>query len=121
MNFTKYDFGHLNRGDVVEVILQGSAANVRLMDSSNFSNYRSGRQHRYTGGLAKQSPVRLIVPNSGHWYLTVDIQGLRGTVRSSARVIPAAAMRPLPALNEAPLSSIRSLVRKRSLTAALCG
>ncbi|MCY1644079.1 DUF1883 domain-containing protein [Methylorubrum sp. SL192] len=111
MKFTKYDFGHLDRGDVVEVTLQGSAANVRLMDSSNFSNYKSGRQHRYTGGLAKQSPVRLVVPNSGHWYLTIDMQGLQGTTRSSARVIPAAAMRPLPTFNEAPLSSIRSLVR----------
>lgn len=111
MNFTQYDFGYLNRGDVVEVTLQGSAANLRLMDSSNFSSYKSGRQHRYTGGLAKQSPARLVVPNSGHWYLAVDMQGLRGTVRSSARVIPAAAMRPLPTLNEAPLSSIRSLVR----------
>lgn len=111
MNFTQYDLGHLNRGDVVEVVLQGSAANVRLMDSSNFSNYKAGRQHRYTGGLANKSPVRLAVPSSGRWYVTVDMQGLRGTVRSGARVIPRAALQPLPAINEAPLSSIRSLVR----------
>ena len=111
MNFTHYSLGHLERGSVVEVTLQGSAANVRLMDSSNFNSYKSGRQHRYHGGLAKQSPVRLTVPSTGTWHATVDMQGLRGTVRSGIRVIPGAALRPLPTINEAPLRSIPSLVR----------
>lgn len=111
MQFTHYDLGYLNRGDVVEIVLAGSAANVRLMDSSNFSNYRSGRAHRYTGGLAKQSPVRLPVPSSGSWHVAIDMQGLRGTVRSSARVIPGPALRPLPDMNEAPLRSVPTLVR----------
>ncbi len=111
MNFTHYNLGYVERGSVVEVTLQGSAANVRLMDSSNFNNYRSGRQHRYHGGLAKQSPIRLPIPNSGNWHVTVDMQGLRGTVRSSIRVIPGSALRPLPTINEAPLRSIPSLVR----------
>lgn len=111
MNFTHYNLGHIERGSVVEVTLQGSAANVRLMDSSNFSSYKSGRQHRYHGGLARSSPVRLQVPNSGTWHVAVDMQGLRGTVRSGIRVIPGAALRPLPAINEAPLRSIPSLVR----------
>lgn len=111
MDFTHYSLGHLERGSVVEVTLQGSAANVRLMDSSNFNSYKSGRQHRYHGGLAKQSPTRLTVPSTGTWHLTVDMQGLQGTVRSSMRVIPGAALRPLPAINEAPLRSIPTLVR----------
>lgn len=111
MQFTHYDTGYLESGSVVEITLSGSAANVRLMDSSNFSSYRSGRQHRYIGGLARQSPVRLAVPNSGHWHVVVDMQGLRGTVRSSIRVIPGAALRPLPPINEAPLRSVPSLVR----------
>lgn len=111
MDFNYYDLGYLNSGDVVEVSLQGSAANVRLMDSSNYSSFKSGRQHRYIGGLAQQSPVRLQVPNSGKWYVTVDMQGLRGSVRSGVRVIPGSALRPLPTINEAPLRSIPSLVR----------
>ena len=111
MNFTHYNLGHLNGGDVVEVTLQGSAANVLLMDSTNFNNYRSGRQCRYQGGLANRSPVRLQVPHSGSWHVAVDMRGLRGTVRSGIRVIPAAALRPLPTINEAPLRSIPSLVR----------
>lgn len=111
MRFNHYQLGHLERGSVVEVTLRGSAANVRLMDSSNLSSYKSGRNHRYYGGLATRSPVRLTVPRSGTWHVTVDMQGLKGETWSSVRVIPPAAMRPLPAINEAPLSSVPSLVR----------
>lgn len=89
------------------VTLSGSAANVRLMDSSNFQSYRAGRRHTYFGGLAKRSPTRLGVPHSGHWHVTVDMQRLRGTVRSGVRVEGGA----LPELRERPLSSIPSLVR----------
>lgn len=45
MNYTHYDLGQLNSGQIVEVTLSGSAANVRLMDSTNFSNFKAGRQH----------------------------------------------------------------------------
>ena len=62
-----------------------AGANVRLLDNSNFQSYRNGRQHRYIGGLAKQSPVKLTIPNSGTWHLVVDMQGLRGSVRASTR------------------------------------
>ena len=111
MNFTHYNLGHVESGSVIEVTLQGSAANVRLMGSSDFNSYRNGRAHRYIGGLVKQSPFRMTVPNSGSWNVTVDMQGLQGTTRSSIRTIPPAAMRPLPVANEAPLRSIPSLVR----------
>jgi len=52
MKFTHYDLGNRKRGEIVEVSLTGSAANVRLMNSSNFNSYRRGKQHRYIGGLA---------------------------------------------------------------------
>jgi hypothetical protein len=97
--FLHTDLGYRQRGDVVEVTLSGSAANVRLLDSSNFQRYRQGRDHRYHGGLAQRSPVRLAIPSSGSWHLVVDMQGLRGTTRSSVRVIPASALRPLPPLH----------------------
>ncbi|HMN67605.1 MAG TPA: DUF1883 domain-containing protein [Bdellovibrionales bacterium] len=79
------------------------------MGSSDFSNYKRGRSHRYIGGLAKQSPLRLQVPSSGHWYVTVDTQGLRNSTKASVRVLPGA----LPEIREAPLSSIPSLVRNQ--------
>ena len=106
MRFIHIDLGQLKRGDIVEVTLSGNAANVRLLDSSNFSAYKGGRRHRYHGGLAKKSPVRLQVPSSGHWHIAVDMQGLRGSTRASARTLP----NPLPEIREAPLSSLPSLV-----------
>lgn len=111
MQFTHYPLGYVERGSVVVVTLSGSAPNVRLMDGSNFSSYRSGRPHRYIGGLAKRSPIRLQVPHSGTWHAAVDMQGLRGSVRSGVQVVRGDAFRPLPAINEAPLRSIPTLVR----------
>lgn len=105
--FVKYDLGRIEKGATV-VITLSTGANVRLMDSGNFSNYRNGRQHRYYGGLAKVNPFRIIVPSTGNWLVTVDLMGLRATsVRSGVRVEPAA----LPVARSAqtaPLSGIRS-------------
>jgi hypothetical protein len=35
------------------------------MDSSNFQNFKNGRQHRYQGGVATRSPVGLLNVGSG--------------------------------------------------------
>lgn len=107
MEFIHKDLGQRQRGEVVEVTLT-SGANVRLMDNSNFSNYKSSRRHKYVGGLAKQSPLRLQIPSSGRWHVAIDMQGLRGSTRASVRVLPGA----LPEIREAPLASVRGLVRE---------
>ncbi len=106
MKYNYYQLGHRQRGDEVEVTLSGSAANVRLLDSMNYQDYRSGRKHRYYGGLVKRSPTRIPIPHSGTWYVVVDMQGLRGTTRSSVRVIPNETLSPLPEYNPRPLSSL---------------
>lgn len=64
-----------------------AAANVRLMDSTNYSNYKNGRRYRYYGGYVTRSPYRITVPNSGHWYLTIDFGGYAGKVKHSACVL----------------------------------
>jgi hypothetical protein len=99
MQFIQIDLGQCQAGDVAEVTLS-TGANVRLMDSSNFNSYRNGRQHRYQGGLAKVSPLRLQIPSSGHWHVAVDMQGLRGGVRASGRRIPGSVLRPLPPIGD---------------------
>lgn len=99
MKFIEIDLGQCQAGDVAEVSLS-AGANVRLLDSSNFSAYKAGRQHRCLGGLAKQSPVRLTIPRSGHWRVAVDMQGLRGSVRAAARRIPGSTLRPLAPIRE---------------------
>jgi len=94
------DLGHRSKGDIVEVTLD-RGANVRLMDTSNYNAYKSDKQHRFHGGLAKTSPVRLPIPSAGRWHVAIDMQGLRGgTIRHSLRVVPAAALRPLPPIRE---------------------
>ncbi|MDB4954681.1 MAG: hypothetical protein JWO36_2250 [Myxococcales bacterium] len=85
MKYLDYDLD-ADAGDVVVVELS-RAANVRLLDSSNFSRYRHGQRHEYIGGLARVSPVRLSVPRDGHWHLVVDLGGYAGNVRASVSVI----------------------------------
>ena len=106
--FIHSDLGHCERGEGIEVTLSGSAANVRLLDSSNFSAYRNGRNHRYHGGLATRSPVHLAIPHAGHWHIAVDMQGLKGQTKASFRKLP----RPLPEIRQTPPSSLSSLVRE---------
>ncbi len=90
VSFVHHDLGHQPSGAVVEVTLRGNAANVRLLDSTNFHAYRSGRRHRYYGGFYKRSPVCLAIPRAGRWHVAVDLMGLGGSVRSSARILPSA-------------------------------
>jgi hypothetical protein len=104
MDYSVYDFKQLKRGDVIEVTLS-AAANVLLLDSSNYSSFRAGRQHRYYGGLARRSPTHLTVPRNGHWYVVIHIGGLRGSVRHGARVLPGA----LPEIRQ---PDLRSIVRQ---------
>ena len=85
MQFLHNDLGHLRGGEVVEVTLD-KAANVKLMDSGDFSGYRSGRRHSYYGGYITKSPYRVTVPDSGNWHLTVDLGGYAGSVRAGVRV-----------------------------------
>ncbi|WP_295500164.1 DUF1883 domain-containing protein [Limnohabitans sp. Rim8] len=78
MNFMHTDLGPRRAGDVVEVTIS-SVANVRLMDTYNFNNYKNGMKHIYTGGLARESPTRLTVPSFGHWHVAIDIHGIQGS------------------------------------------
>lgn len=90
MEFNYWDLGRQERGTTVRVTLSGDAANVILLDSSNFSSFKSGRRHRYYGGQAQRSPVHLTVPSSGRWYLVVHHGGYRGRTRVGYEILPGA-------------------------------
>jgi hypothetical protein len=96
--FQYYDLGQRARGSIVVVTLLGNPANVRLLDTANFNRYRESLEHEYAGGLARQSPVRLEVPSTGHWHLVVDLIGLSGTTRTTVEILPSAprAASPVP-------------------------
>ena len=112
MKFQHYDLGYRRTGETVKVILSGNAANVLLMDSSGFQNYRKGRRCQYYGGHARKSPVLLKIPHSGHWHVAIDLGGYAGTTRSSIEIIPAPYR--LPDFHNAPLSSIPSLLQEEA-------
>ena len=107
MQYVHSDLGQRKRGDVVEVVLKGSQANVLLLDSSNYQAFRGGRRFRGVGGLAKRSPVRLTVPRSGRWHGVAYLPATaRGRVVAGFRVLPGA----LPAISSttpSPLGRIR--------------
>ncbi len=44
---------------------------------------------KYVGGVARKSPIRLAIPESGHWYLVVDMEGHHGLAESSVKLITA--------------------------------
>ena len=106
MQFLHNDLGQLRGGEIVEVTLS-SQANVRLMTLSQFNSFKSGRRHQYIGGLAKKSPIKLQVPRSGRWHVTIDLGGYGGKIRSNVRVLPGK-LRPI---SEAPLSDVPTLLR----------
>lgn len=86
MNFIQYDLGLLDSGKTVRVNID-KQANVLLLDSSNFSNYKNGRAFKYYGGLVKRSPIQIQVPFQSHWYVAIDLGGGSGTLRSSVDVL----------------------------------
>lgn len=73
-------------GNIVVVSLD-SQANVRLLDSSNYSRYCRGERHEFYGGLARVSPLRLRVPRTGEWHLAIDLGGYAGAVRAGIKLI----------------------------------
>ncbi len=102
MKFIYKDLGNRKKGEIIRFVLKGNAANVRIMTSSNFSNYKNGRRHNYYGGHATKSPVEIPIPSDGHWYATVDLGGHQGRVNASISVLPGA----LPLINNRPLSCL---------------
>ncbi len=85
MNFVHYDLGQLRLGQTVEVSLS-HAANVLLLNTSNFNAYSRGANYNYYGGWVTQSPYRLAIPTADHWHIAIDLGGAAGQLRSTVHV-----------------------------------
>ena len=85
MNYLHYTL-NLNSNDTVVVRLD-KQANVKLLNDSNFTNYKRGGRCTYYGGLAKSSPAHVTAPHAGRWHLVIDIGGYTGTIRASVSVV----------------------------------
>jgi len=104
MQYQFYDLGNVPAGRIVEVTL-GYAANVRIMDSSNYSSFKAGRRYRFIGGYVTRSPYKITLPNGTHWYVVIDLGGYAGKIKSAVRLLPGI----LPSVKQQPLASVPSL------------
>ncbi|MFK0330516.1 DUF1883 domain-containing protein [Rhizobium sp. NPDC090275] len=84
--FTHYDLKEQRAGTVIEVTLN-AVANVRLMTSPNYQRFTEVLDFKYVGGVARKSPIRVPIPDSGHWHLVVDMEGHHGLAESSVKII----------------------------------
>ncbi len=85
MNYLHYEF-EAGPDEVLEVALEGSGANVLLLDNENFAKYKAGYRHTAAqGGWAKVSAVHFVPPHKGHWHVVIDRGGFGGRVAASVR------------------------------------
>jgi hypothetical protein len=84
--YTHYDLQEQRAGTVIEITLS-AVANVRLMNAVNFLRFTETLKHQFVGGVAKKSPIRLSLPETGHWHVVVDMEGHNGQVESNVKMI----------------------------------
>lgn len=89
MEHLRYDLGNLKQGSTVVVTLKNQA-NVQLMTSTDYNDYKAGRRYRYHGGRVTRSPFRIAVPSTGHWVVVIDLGGYAGRISASVAVQPPA-------------------------------
>jgi hypothetical protein len=88
MNYLHYTVT-LGSADAVRVTLTGNAANVLVMDDSNFENYKRDQAYRYYGGYYTQSPAVIKPPHPGKWNVVVNLGGMAGNVNAVVQVVHA--------------------------------
>ncbi|SDT99539.1 protein of unknown function [Pseudomonas pohangensis] len=62
---------HLNEDDLV-IIDCSQTCNIRLMNDANFRSFKNGGRHNYHGGAFDTFPVKITVPSTGFWNITID-------------------------------------------------
>lgn len=77
---------YFNFTDKVRVTLS-SQANVKLMDVTNYNNYKHGRTYKCYGGLQLVHSLDWTPPYPGWWYVIIDLGGYAGSVTASAKLI----------------------------------
>jgi len=87
--YNVFDLGSCQRGDIWRVELD-RGANVFMVDQSNLSAFKSGRDFRHYGGggLMTRSPHEFVIPHGGRFYIVAHTWRLRDTARVSVTTIP---------------------------------
>ena len=86
MIYSDFDLKQRRKGEIIQVTLTGGA-NVLLMDETNLSLYKSGKKHRYYGGLATRSPYNLAIPEAGNWHVIINLKGLGNNTAATVKAL----------------------------------
>lgn len=70
------------------IVTLRNQANVQVMTTSEYRNYKSGKRYKYFGGRVTKSPFRVSVPSDGNWVVAIDLGGYRGRISASIAVQP---------------------------------
>jgi hypothetical protein len=89
--FTHYDLKPQRAGTAIEVTLS-VVNNVRLMNAANYQRFTERLDFKYVGGVARKSPIRLVIPENGHWHLIVDMEGHHGLAESAVKMLTGPAL-----------------------------
>jgi hypothetical protein len=86
MKYWFSDLGTLPEGKTIEINLS-CAANVRVMDDQNFTEFKKNQQPlSFIGGYVKFAPYKVKVPSDGHWWVEVDLADRPGKVTAEINV-----------------------------------
>lgn len=86
--FTHFDLNLQRAGTVIEVTLS-AVNNVRLLTAVNYQRFTEKLDFKFIGGVARKSPIRLTIPEGGHWHVVVDCEGHHGLADSAVKMIAA--------------------------------
>lgn len=76
----------VDSNDRISVTLD-KQANVKIMNSTNFQNYKKGKSYRFHSGLAKVSSLIIKPPRKGHRYVVINLGGYSGRVKASVKIL----------------------------------
>ncbi len=77
---------YLSAGTIVQVNCSHQC-NVLLMDDTNYSNYKSGRNYKYYGGWRTSFPTQITVPKTGYWNVVIDLAKGSARIQHSIKFI----------------------------------
>lgn len=72
--------------NIVAEVTLSRPANAYLVNQQGYQNYLNGNEFSFRGGYTTDSPYRIMIPSSNHWYVIVDngdapIAGLVSSVK----------------------------------------
>jgi hypothetical protein len=86
MQYLHTNLGIRFGGDRVAVELNGSAANVRLLDEDNYLMFLLGGPFFSAGQLQVRTRDVHEIPYDDQWHLLIDLAGLVGSVSAKVAV-----------------------------------